>query len=156
MGGQAHTVNSEHSFLAFVTQAREIWKKHKYVTWAYPKIGAARSISSNALSHVWYSFADKMLSDQVGDNRRYCKLHFGVPIMRGECEKFRTAYDKAIKPFDYEVKLQLMDFWPVSKLMSSDQMNRYLTAIQVFYASERGLVLDSLGEFKANQNKGDT
>lgn len=153
MAGQAHTVNSEHSKLCMHKWVDDLYEEHKYVTFDYPKIGAARSLSANSLSHIWYNIADKMLSDQVGDNRRYCKLHFGVPILRGECEKFRSAYDKAIKPFDYSIKLQLMDFWPVTSIMSREQMGRYLTAVQIHYASNHALVLESRGEFNELQRK---
>jgi hypothetical protein len=72
-----------------------------------------RSLPSNALSHVWYDYADKMLSEQVGATRRYCKLHFGVPIMRAESEDFRRKYDKVVKPHDYETKLEIMDILTV-------------------------------------------
>ena len=152
MTGESWTINSEHSKVAFIKYVDRMYEEHKYITFAAPRIGADRSLSQNALSHVWFNYCDKMLTDQVGDNRRYCKLHFGVMIMRGEDEKFRALYDKAIKPFDYETKLQIMDYWPVTSLMSREQMYRFLTAFQMHFASNRGLVLESRGEFKKFQD----
>jgi hypothetical protein len=126
-----------------------LYDQHKYITYGKPRIGKDRSLPSNALSHVWYDYADKMLSEQIGVTRRYCKLHFGVPIMRAESEDFRRKYDKVVKPHDYETKLlEIMDILTVTSLMSREQMHRYLTAVQVHYANERGLVLEAKGEFQ--------
>ena len=149
--GDTFTINSTHSRVAFDKYVDQMVEEHKHITFAAPRIGADRSLTANALSHVWFGYADKMLTDQVGDNRRYCKLHFGVMIMRAEDEKFRALYDKAIKPFDYETKLQIMDYWPVTSLMSREQMCRFLTSVQMHYAEHRGLVLEGRGEFKKFQ-----
>lgn len=152
--GVAHTINSEHTWKAFVSNARALFDEHKYITYSSPKIGPDRSLTMNALSHVWYSYADKMLQvDCAGDTRRYCKLHFGVPMLRGEDEDFRKAYDLTIKPHDYKTKLGIMDYWPVTSLMSRDQMNRYLTTVQNHYAHEHGLVLESKGEYAKLQRE---
>jgi hypothetical protein len=151
--GESWTINSPISLLAFVNNVEKLYSEHKYITYEPPKIGADRSLSSNALSHVWYNYADKMLICQVGDTKRYCKLHFGVPILRGEDEKFLQMYDKVIRPFDYETKLKMMDYLPVTSLMSRNQMTRYLTAVQIDYAENHSLVLESKGEFDKAQRK---
>jgi len=151
--GESFTINSDTSYTAFCKHVKGLYEEHHYITYSKPRIGADRSLPANGLSHVWYDFADKMLTEQIGTTRRYCKLHYGVPIMRGEDDAFRAAYDKAIKPHNYEDKLGFMDFWPVTSLMSREQMCRYLTAVQVHYASERGLVLESTGEFAKHQRK---
>jgi|TARA_R110000824_G_scaffold126951_4_gene286746 hypothetical protein len=154
MAGISHTINSDTSELAFIQWVKELRIKHKYITFDYPKIGAERSLSSNALSHVWYAFADKMLdSHESGDARRYCKLHFGVPMLRGESSQYLQDYNKYLMNFDYEDKIRIMDYWPVTKRMSREQMNRYLTSVQYYFASEHHLVLESRGEFKAAQDK---
>ena len=154
MAGQSHTLNSDHTELAFIGWVKALRKEHKYITFDYPKIGAERSLSSNALSHVWYAFADKMLdSHESGDARRYCKLHFGVPMLRGESDKYREDYNKYLMNFEYEDKIKIMDYWPVTQLMSRDQMNRYLTSVQYYFATEHYLPLESRGEFKAAQDK---
>lgn len=100
-----------------------------------------RSLQQNALSHAWY----KAISDQRGDMtpeqaRRFCKLHYGVPILRGDDADYCAAYDAAIKPLDYETKMGAMRYWPVTRLMNVDQMQQYLDAVQAGW-SEQGVWL---------------
>ena len=151
--GESFTVNSDHSYTAYCKYVRDMFDKHHHITFSKPRIGKDRGLNSNALSHVWYNYADKMLSYQTGTARRYCKLHFGVPILRAEDVTFMGMYDKTIRPFQYELKLEIMDYWPVTSLMSRDQMTRYLTAVQVHYAANEGLVLESKGEFQRELEK---
>ena len=153
MSGTAWTVNSEHTLAAYQAKVADDFKQHKYVTYAPPKIGAARSLTSNALSHIWYNFADKMLSDKSGDNRRYCKLHFGVPMLRAEDPEFRAIYNQVIINHDYETKLKIMDYLPITSTFTREQMSRYLDQVQMHYAIERQLVLESKGEFAEHQRK---
>lgn len=67
------------------------------------------------------------------DVMRECKLHHGVPILRRDDAEYRTAYDAAIKPLDYERKLIAMDFWPVTRQMRKWQKSEYLQAVQDQY-----------------------
>ncbi|GLS27756.1 hypothetical protein [Marinibactrum halimedae] len=150
--GAAWTINSDQTLKAFTQHVSELYQKHKYITYTQPRIGADRSLDQNALSHIWYGQIDKALSQPTGSSRRYCKLHFGVPLMRGECEKFRVAYDTVLKHRDYPEKLQIMDFFTVTSLMSREQMTRYMATIQQHFASEHGITLESKGEFKRYQN----
>lgn len=154
MSGETWTVNSLHSLAAFKNNVDRLYEEHKYITFSAPRIGAGRSLTANALSHVWYGYADRMLAGQgveIGDTRQVCKLEIGVPILRAEDASFQDLYDKVVKPHDYETKLQIMDLLPVTSRMSRDQMNRYLTAIQIRYAKRYGLVLESKGEFAKYQ-----
>ena len=103
-----------------------------------------RSLSKNALSHVWYSQLDKAAfqDHSAGYARLYCKLHFGIAIMM-EDEDFRARYEKLIKSrFSYEEKIEIMDWLPVTSLMTNDQMGRYLNTIQRKFA-ESGNVLST-------------
>lgn len=153
MSGESWTINSDHTEAAFIRHVKTLREQHKYITFSAPRVGADRSLSVNALSHVWYSFCDKMLSEPVGTARNFCKLHFGVPLLRGEDEKFRAAYDQVIKPLGYPQKLSIMTYWPVTSLMSREQMTRYLDAVQMHYAESHGLVLESRGEYAALKRK---
>lgn len=105
----------------------------------------ARSLDQNALSHRWYGQIAKAGEYDTVGARRFCKLHFGVPIMRaGEtklCENFRAGWDSLIKTrMTYPEKLGLMDWWPVTSLMDWKQMREFLTAIQTHFV-EKGLIL---------------
>ena len=106
--------------------------------------GEKRSLSKNALSHVWYAQLDKdRFSDySAGYARKYCKAHFGIPILC-EDEYFRNKYNNLIrKRFTYEEKLELMGWFPVTSLeeMTEDRMSRYLHTMQQVFA-EDGVIL---------------
>lgn len=106
-----------------------------------------RSLRQNAIQHVWYSEIEKAGVESSQDARRYCKLHIGVPIMRGgetdASVRFRQAWDKLAKArFSYEEKLEVMDWWPVTSLMDHDQMSVFLDRVQQHYAGQ-GIILES-------------
>ena len=147
------TINSDSSLAEFTARVRELYDEHKHITFSEPKLGKERTLSANALSHVWYGQADKQLGQQIGTARNFCKLHFGIPILRAEDAEFMAMYDQAIRHNPYELKLKIMAYWPVTSLMSRDQMARYLTAVQVHYADNEQIVLESVGELKKLQQK---
>ena len=62
----------------------------------------------------------------------FCKLHFGVPILRMG-DEFREKYDRAVKPMAYEDKLTLMEWFPVTSLMTTPQLSEYLEKVQDHY-----------------------
>ncbi|WP_401733486.1 hypothetical protein [Stenotrophomonas muris] len=80
--------------------------------------------------------------------KSFCKLHFGVPILRAEDDEFRAKYDKAVKPMAYEDKLILMEWFPVTSLMTTPQLSQYLESVQRHY-QRLGVWL----EFPEPQNK---
>lgn len=95
------------------------------------KDGDKRSLPQNRLQMQWCNEAAQQGDQTAEEYRAYCKLHFGVPILR-EDEDFQAKYDQTVKPLPYETKLALMaepfDF-PVTRLMQVPQMRRYLDAI---------------------------
>jgi hypothetical protein len=103
-----------------------------------------KSYDQDRLENMWHGEAAAQLADETTEEKRgYCKLHFGVPILRGENDEFREAYDRVIRPLTYEQKLQCMmvplDF-PVTRLMKSGQKARYLSDVQLHY-QKLGVVL---------------
>jgi len=106
----------------------------------YKKI---RSLSSNALSHVWYPEIARERGETPEQVRCECKLRFGVPILRAEDETFRLMYDQGIKnTFSYEDKRdKVMKILPVTSLMSSEQMNYYLRDLQMTMAQDENIIL---------------
>ena len=96
----------------------------------------SRSDMQNNTAFMWYKEIALAKGDETAtDIRAYCKLNFGVPILREDNEQFRIAYDKAVKPLTYDKKLLVMveplDF-PVTRMMTTDQMQRYMDNIQEF------------------------
>lgn len=114
--------------------------------------GKHRSVRQNKLQRKWLQEIHAQLDgafDTPEDVRGYCKLHFGVPIMR-EDSAFRDGYDRIIKPLSYESKIEIMkeplDF-SVTRLMTTDQHARYLDAMYKHW-TEQGIQLthpDDLG-----------
>lgn len=128
------TINSDESLQRFIGDVRELYKRHHFLR-ATIKTGTARSPSQNAIAHVWYEqIARELREDTALGVKNYCKLHFGVPIMRAEDEEFRQLYDLVIRPLPYERKIAAMNAWPVTSLMNKDQNSQYLEAMQAGFA----------------------
>lgn len=91
-----------------------------------------RSEQQNRLQWQWCNEAEKQGDQTATEYQGFCKLHFGIPILRAEDPEFREKYDRVVKPLTYEQKLELMmppfDF-PVTRLMNKDQKARYLNLI---------------------------
>lgn len=93
--------------------------------------GVKRSNPQNKLGHKWYAEIAAQKGDETElDVKKYCKLHFGVPIMRATSEIFRAEYDRVLRPLPYETKLALMAFYPVTSIMTTKQETEYLEAIR--------------------------
>lgn len=101
--------------------------------------GKHRTSKQNKLQFKWL----KEISEQMGDDieywRGYCKLHFAVPILREDDEKFREKYDEKVRPYPYETKLEFMvepwDF-PCTRLMNTSQKTKYLDAIYQHFTTQ--------------------
>ncbi len=95
--------------------------------------GASRSLEQNKLQRLWCMEAAEQLGDRTAEEiRGFCKLHYGVPIMREGHDDFRETYDRLIKTLPYETKLAFMmeplDF-PITRLMTVGEKSQYLDAM---------------------------
>ena len=128
------TINSEASLQTAIGELRVMWRDRKYLT-VTVKGGKGRSLDQNAISHAWYEqVARELREDDARGVKRYCKLHFGVPILRAEDDEFREAYDASIlRTLSYEQKLVAMDMLPVTSRMTTDQLSRYMKDMQDHY-----------------------
>ena len=92
-----------------------------------------RSDAQNRLSHLWYSEVAKQ-GKEYTHNEIHCraKKHYGVPILLAENPDFHAAWQKAIQVFpSYEEQCdQLLKFFPVTSLLNTEQMSRYLSDFQ--------------------------
>jgi chaperone required for assembly of F1-ATPase len=105
--------------------------------------GASRSSVQNRLAQRWFTDVSRQLEDQThGEVRAYCKLHFGVPILRAENEAFRQSYDATMLNLPYETKLEAVKAFdlPVTRLMTVKQMTAFMDEVQRFW-SEKGVRL---------------
>lgn len=131
-------VNSDAMESHAIATIRSLFRQYKYVRVTLAT-GKDRSKEMNALTHVWYG----QVSDERGEEtplevKRFCKLHFGIPILRAEDEEFRNWYDTLIgregnSRFTYEEKLQIMDKIDVTSEMSQNQIMQYAKAMQNHY-----------------------
>jgi len=92
-----------------------------------------RSLDQNRLQHMWYREAAEQLKEYTAlEYRQICKLTLGIPILRGEDYEFQQLYDKTVKPLTYEDKIALMDWFPVTSLMTKMQKKDFLDAQYVY------------------------
>lgn len=106
--------------------------------------GIKRSIEQNRLQRKWINAAAEQLDQSTPEELRgYCKLTFGVPILRLENEEFRRKYDENVRGLSYETQLAIMTTpldMPVTRLMTTKQTKAYLDAI-IRCFSELGVCL---------------
>ena len=141
-------VNSDESLQTFIGDVREQYQAHRFLR-INVKTGKARSLPQNNITHVWYEqIARELREDDTLGWRCYCKLHHGVPILRAEDDEYRETYDAVIKPLSYENKLIAMRQWPVTSLMSKEQLSKYTEFVRDdFY--KRGVLLEFPAEVPA-------
>lgn len=136
--GFSWIVNSDFALKQFLTFAEEHYRKHKYVifTWRHEK---ARTSEQNRLQRLWLDQAEKQGDQTAEEYRGYCKLHFGIPLMRQQSDEFREKYDRIIRPLDYAQKIELMmepfDF-PVTRLMNTENKTKYLDQMYQFFVGQ--------------------
>ena len=105
----------------------------------------------NRTVFMWYREIAKAKGDETAtDVRAYCKLHYGVPILREDNDDFREDYDQIVRPLSYENKLKIMveplDL-PVTRIMSVDQMQRYMEEVEKYgYSFGVELTIPNEGE----------
>ena len=123
-------INSAESLQRALGDLRDMWHQHKFLRVSV-KAGKDRSLSQNAVTHLWYAqLARELREDDEAGWKAYCKLHHGVPIMR-EDEQFRDCYDNSIKHLRYEQKLIAMRHFPVTSLMTKAQLTKYADAMRI-------------------------
>lgn len=126
--------------------AQTIWAYIKTLpfdgTWkiVFKKNDADRSSKQNRLSHKWY--AERSVDTGLGpdEEKCYCKLVFGCPILIEEDEDFANFFNAAIRPLPYDQMMKAMEYVPVTSIMSVKQMTQYMHEIDRASA-EVGIIL---------------
>lgn len=132
-------INSDTSLSQAIGELRELFRSAKFLRVSV-KTGKHRSLDQNAIAHAWYEQISRELREDTPLGVKcYCKLHYGVPILRAEDSQFRECYDSVIKPLSYENKLKAMQHWPVTSLMSKGQLSQFLEAMQADFAGRVNL-----------------
>lgn len=125
---------------------------HKLPMTASITAAGKRTSRQNRLNRQWMQDIAAQLEGWEPEYARgYCKLHYGVPILRADDEAFCAEYDEVIRPLPYEHKLKLMmvpfDFG-VTRLMNTKQQTAYLDSVHRGF-SEMGVVLTDPGDLLA-------
>ena len=151
------SINSAAKLSEAITRLTAAFREHKFVVVSF-RTGKDRTLDQNALWFAMYQRIAQMTEiGDVEDARRYCKLHFGVPIMRKASEDFRNAWNVSFLLLTYETKLELMgecalfgpDGFPVTRLFDRAQGIAYTDKIVAEF-SAKGVVFDDLlGEVAA-------
>lgn len=145
------SVNSAARLSEAITKLTTAFREHKYVVVSF-RPGKDRTLDQNALWFAMYQRIAHMTQiGDVEDARRYCKLHFGVPIMRKADEDFRNAWNVSFLLLTYETKLELMgpcalfgpDGFPVTRLFDRAQGIAYTDKIVAEFSS-KGVAFDDL------------
>jgi hypothetical protein len=88
-----------------------------------------RSLKQNRLSFAWYKFRGKANGNGVFHERAFCKLTYGVPILR-EDKNFEAFFCTVLAPLTYEQCLDAMEFVPVTRLMGVKKFAEYLNEVE--------------------------
>ena len=106
-----------------------------------------RSTDQNRLQRLWVNEAEQQGDMTAEEYRAYCKLHFGVPMLRNDNDTFAELYDSKIRdrvpPYSYEQKLEFMAIpWDmhVTRLMTIKQHDKYLNMMHDHFTS-LGMIL---------------
>lgn len=121
-------INSDQSYKDRESELFEMYKKHRHLTVSV-RPGIDRSTEQNRLQRMWLNEAEEQGDQTAEEYRGYCKLHFGVEIMKSQSEEFADTYDRIIRPLPYEKKLELMMLpldLPVTRLMTRKNKTLYL------------------------------
>jgi len=151
------SVNSAARLSEAITRLTAMYRDKKYVVVSL-RPGKDRTLDQNAL---WFALYERIAQmTQIGDvedARRYCKLHFGVPIMRNADADFRDGWNRMFLHLEYEQKLDLMgacslfgpDGFPVTRLFNRAQGIAYTDRIVEEFTGRGVFFGDLLGEAAA-------
>ncbi len=120
------TEQARHTFIRYIEGM-----KLPFVATVEP--GRKRTLDQNKLQRLWLNEIAHQLPEHTAEEwRGYCKLHFGVPIMRQASDEFCEVYDRLIRPLDYERKIEMMMIpidVAVTRIMTTKQKTAYLDGV---------------------------
>lgn len=149
-------VNSNETLAQGISRLQQAYAEKRYVVMTL-KTGRDRTLDQNRLWFGMYQRIAQVLDWHVEDARRYCKLHFGIPIMRNGSDEYREQYDRLMRPHSYEYKLELMgscalfgpDGYAVTRLFDRKQGVEYTEAIAAEFGQHGVFFDDMLDEVAA-------
>jgi hypothetical protein len=89
-----------------------------------------RTQIQNNYQFVIYDELAKQRKDETAKYyRNYCKYHLGLDIRKANDLEFAEFIDLILPVFDYEKKIDFMEYVDVTKKFSAMEMARYIDAI---------------------------
>lgn len=105
-----------------------------------------RSLSKNALSHTWYNEIAGQLGEMTNaEVKAFCKLTFGVPILR-QNEKFDKFYSMFFSKLSYQKQLAAMKYLSITSIMDNAQMTNYMNNVSAHFTN-RSVILTAVRDF---------
>lgn len=148
--GQHFQINSEFSLKSFLKKVPQMYDEYKWLKFTLST--DKRSLDANALSHIWYrEISTQLGEDTIADVKSFCKLNFGVPILR-QHEKFNNFYVTFFAHLSYPKQLAAMKYLSVSSIMDRPEMRLYMININNHF-SRRGVVLSNANEIAQERRK---
>lgn len=115
-------------------------KENDIVEFKYISNSERRTLAQNRLLWLWYREIDEFCGGSCDWAHNYCKLHFGVPILRRDSEEFRAVYDKYIKGLSYEDKMSAIALINVTSALTKSQASEYTDMVYKHW-TEEGVML---------------
>lgn len=99
--------------------------------------GVNRTKQQNRLLHKWFGEIAEQRGDMTAIQvKAEAKGFHGVAMMRAESDYFRERYDAATAGRTMEQKLQILEIWPLTSLMSVPQMTRFMDDVSADYSAK--------------------
>ena len=145
------TIANEFQLEAFIKNVRDLYSKHKKLTYDKPELGFNRSLSQNALFHMWIrDYAGHLLNKRshlVSEGElEGLKRHAKLMYYRECCENW--ILHKIINPKTGESKIDVKS----TSQFNKGEMFKFMEYIQKMAAID-GLILESRGEYEALQKE---
>lgn len=105
-----------------------------------------RRLKQNRLAFKWHKERADFFHNTPDYEHRFCKLHYGCPILCAEDEDFLDYFVAVILPLPYEKQIKAMKHIDVTSLMTVKQFSEYLNTIEVETAKE-GCILTHPDEY---------
>ena len=115
------------------------------------KISNRRTLSANALLHVWIDQISMRLGDTHVNVKAELKLLYAVPILRAD-PQFEGFYNKCLAGLTYAERLKSMQYISATSLMSKKQLSACMDNIEKAYSKE-GIILKSNKEDENNKSE---
>lgn len=144
--GDAFTINSKHSLTAFYKYAGDLFHEHKFITFDKPRIGKDRSLSQNALLHVFLATYCAHLLKK--DRRTLSEAELEGMKLSAKARFYgATGHSWMVVQAKSPRNGKEKQVYRSSAKYLKGEMFEFLTWLQAEAAND-GLILEAIGEFQ--------